>query len=142
MPAPSSSHLRVARPCSDLARAESMYGPGLGWQVLGRFRDHDGFDGVMLGEPGGAYHVEFTRSCRHPVGPKPTTEDLLVFYLPQQDQWRMRCDAMLAAGFHAVPSFNPYWDRLGRTFEDFDGYRVVLQAAAWSSAAVGEADPG
>ena len=24
-----------------------------------------------------------------------------------------------------------YWDRCGRTFEDLDGYRVVLQNAAW-----------
>lgn len=28
-------------------------------------------------------------------------------------------------------SFNPYWDRLGVTFEDPDGYRVVLQRDAW-----------
>ncbi len=26
---------------------------------------------------------------------------------------------------------NPYWDKLGRTFEDPDGYRVVLQNADW-----------
>ena len=38
---------------------------------------------------------------------------------------------MIAAGFTPVPSFNPYWDRLGRTFADRDGYRVVLQRAAW-----------
>jgi hypothetical protein len=37
---------------------------------------------------------------------------------------------MLAAGFVPVPSFNPYWDRAGLTFEDPDGYRVVLQNAA------------
>jgi hypothetical protein len=35
------------------------------------------------------------------------------------------------AGFVEVPSYNPYWDRQGRTFEDLDGYRVVLQRAAW-----------
>jgi hypothetical protein len=31
-----------------------------------------------------------------------------------------------------VPSFNPYWDRDGVTFEDPDGYRIVLQKAAWT----------
>ena len=36
------------------------------------------------------------------------------------------------AGFDPVPSFNPYWDRDGVTFEDPDGYRIVLQKAAWT----------
>ena len=39
---------------------------------------------------------------------------------------------MLAAGFVQVASFNPYWDVHGQTFEDVDGYRVVLQNAVWS----------
>ena len=39
---------------------------------------------------------------------------------------------MLAAGFRPVSSYDPYWDVHGRTFEDVDGYRVVLQNAAWS----------
>jgi hypothetical protein len=39
---------------------------------------------------------------------------------------------MTSAGFREVPSNNPYWDLQGRTFEDIDGYRVVLQNAAWT----------
>jgi len=27
---------------------------------------------------------------------------------------------------------NPYWKRNGRTFEDVDGYRVVLQNGTWA----------
>jgi len=38
---------------------------------------------------------------------------------------------MLAAGFRAVRPQNPYWDQEGRSFADLDGYRVVLQNAAW-----------
>lgn len=38
---------------------------------------------------------------------------------------------MLTAGFRAVASLNPYWELHGRTFEDPDGYRVVIQRAAW-----------
>ena len=37
----------------------------------------------------------------------------------------------IAAGFQAVSSSNPYWERAGRTFEDPEGYRVVLQNAQW-----------
>ena len=46
---------------------------------------------------------------------------------------------MLAAGFTEVESFNPYWRACGRTFEDPDGYRTVLQNDAWSNA-IGEPD--
>ena len=54
-----------------------------------------------------------------------------MFYLPDPTDWEDRCAQMIAAGFVAVPALNPYWDRLGRTFEDLDGYRVVLQRADW-----------
>ena len=127
------THLRIARPVSDLARSLAMYCRGLGYVVLGSFEDHQGFDGVMVGAPGGAYHFEFTRCRAHPVAPTPTAEDLVVLYLPDADDWEAACGRMLAAGFRAVASFNPYWDRRGRTFEDDDGYRMVLQKAEWSN---------
>jgi hypothetical protein len=41
---------------------------------------------------------------------------------------------MVAAGFREVESFNPYWSTNGRTFQDADGYRTVLQNAAWGKA--------
>ena len=123
--------LRIARPVSDLRRAERMYAEGLGLRRLGGFEDHQGVAGVMLGLPGAGYHFEFTACRDHPVAPAPTAEDLAVFYLPDTAEWERRCAAMLASGFRAVPSFNPYWDACGRTFEDADGYRVVLQNAGW-----------
>lgn len=126
-------HVRIARPVSDLARARAMYRQGLGLRVLGSFQDHEGFDGVMLGVPGGGFHFELTRCTTHPVAPSPSPEDLAVFYFPSPAAWRSACADMLAAGFRPVASFNPYWDRRGRTFEDPDGYRVVLQNAAWQN---------
>lgn len=86
----------------------------------------------MLGVPGASYHLEFTRCRTHPVTPSPTTEDLVVLYIPAEAEWNARCASMSAAGFKQVPSFNPYWDINGRTYEDSDGYRIVLQQAAWS----------
>jgi len=124
-------HLRIARPVSDLGRAVTMYTAGLDLRVLGSFEDHDGFDGVMLGSSGAQHHFEFTHCRTHPVLPSPTNEDLVVFYIADPDEWRAACDRMEAAGFAGVPSFNPYWDVRGRTFQDPDGYRVVLQKAEW-----------
>jgi len=111
-----------------------MYCRGLGLRVLDRFENHDGFDGVMLGLAGVDYHIEFTRCRTHPVSPAPTVEDLVVFYIPEEAEWNAQCTDMLAAGFCEVPSTNPYWDLHGRTFQDHDGYRVVLQQAEWTAA--------
>lgn len=109
-----------------------MYVNGLGLQVLGSFEDHDGFDGVMLGHAGSGHHFEFTHCRRHPVVPTPTNEDLLVFYIDEPSEWQAACARLKSAGFRQVDSFNPYWDVRGRTYEDHDGYRVVMQCAAWT----------
>lgn len=124
-------HLRVARPSDDLSAVTAFYRDGLGFEVLGRFEDHDGFDGVMLGHPGAGYHLEFTRKAGHPAGRAPTADNLMVFYLPDPAEWRAAVERMERAGYEAVPSFNPFWDKRGVTFEDPDGYRVVMQHAPW-----------
>ena len=127
------SVIRVARPTDRLAAISDMYEKGLGVRVLAQFRDHEGFDGVILGHLGQPHHIEFTTRHGHRVGNAPSGEHLLVFYIPDQAEWQRSCDRMVAAGFRGVASDNPYWDRHGRTFEDLDGYRVVLQNAAWTT---------
>ena len=122
--------LRVSRPSDDLDALLRFYQQGLGLALLYRFEDHDGFDGVMLGWAGVPYHFEFTRARGHRAGRAPTLDNLLVFYLPDVDEWKGTVQTMRDAGFDPVPSFNPYWDREGVTFEDPDGYRVVLQCSA------------
>jgi len=125
-------HLRIARPVTDLERSASMYCAGLDLVEIGRFDNHEGFDGVMLGSPGLNFHFEFTYCRTHPVVPSPTPEDLIVFYFPDADEWQHACASMLNAGFVEVASFNPYWQRRGKTFEDHDRYRIVVQQAEWA----------
>ncbi len=124
--------LRVARPTDDLDALLPFYQQGLGLEILYRFEDHDGFDGVMLGREGAPYHFEFTRARGHNAGRAPTPDNLIVLYLPEAEAWRAAVQRMREAGFEPVPAFNPYWDREGLTFEDPDGYRLVLQRAAWA----------
>jgi catechol 2,3-dioxygenase-like lactoylglutathione lyase family enzyme len=126
--------VRIARPVTDLARAKRLYCQGLGLQVVGSFEDHQGFDGVMLGATGSTCHFEFTHNQSQPVTPTPTAEDLVVFYVPDEAEWKALCVRMKAAGFAPVASFNPYWDVRGATFEDFDGYRIVLTCDEWPTA--------
>jgi len=125
-------HLRVARPVSDIDRATRMYTEGLNFEVLYRFQNHAGFDGTIVGQIGGGYHIEFTRSRNHFVKPTPTPEDLLVFYVPSEPEWLTVCSKMRAAGFQEVKSYNPYWDQRARTFLDQDAYRVVLHRGIWA----------
>jgi catechol 2,3-dioxygenase-like lactoylglutathione lyase family enzyme len=125
--------LRVARPSDDIEALLPFYRDGLGLAVLYRFEDHAGFDGVMLGRHGAPYHLEFTRKRGHAAGCAPTADNLLVLYYPDREAWRDAVQRMRDAGFAPVRSFNPYWDKDGVTFEDPDGYRVVLQNAAWTA---------
>jgi prolyl oligopeptidase len=54
-----------------------------------------------------------------------------VFYINDSKEWELQCRKMAKAGFVKVDSFNPYWDKRGKTFEDADGCRVVLQNSDW-----------
>jgi catechol 2,3-dioxygenase-like lactoylglutathione lyase family enzyme len=124
--------LRVVRPTDNLAAIVEMYVAGLGFTVIAQFVDHEGFDGAILGHPQQPYHFAFTSQHGHRAGSAPTQDHLLVFFVPAENELEESCTRMLKAGFRAVPSSNPYWDRKGRTFEDVGGYRVVLQNDAWS----------
>jgi catechol 2,3-dioxygenase-like lactoylglutathione lyase family enzyme len=125
------AHLRVARPTDNIQDLIRFYRDGLGFEIIGSFKDHQGFDGVMLGHASTSYHLEFTHHRGHNVGRAPTEENLLVFYLPDHAEWKKAVDRMMKHGYQLVKSYNPYWDIQGKTFEDPDGYRVVLQNAAW-----------
>ena len=127
------AHLRIARPSDDLVAVTKFYRDGLGFEILAEFKDHDGFDGVMLGHKGAAYHLEFTRKRGHKAGRAATEDNLLAFYLPDTGAWKRAVARLEGLGYRPATAFNPYWDKNGETFEDPDGYRVVLQNAAWAA---------
>ena len=130
---PRSAKLRIARPTDNLDAIARMYVDGLGFELLGGFRDHDGFDGAIIGHPQHSYHLEFTHHRGTEVGGAPTQDNLLVFYFSDPAIWAQCCRKMEEAGFRHVRSYNGYWDEVGSTFEDLDGYRVVLQNRDWTA---------
>jgi catechol 2,3-dioxygenase-like lactoylglutathione lyase family enzyme len=133
VPAPdlTAGTLRVARPTNNIQALLPFYKDGLGFDVLAEFKDHEGFHGIVLGRAGAPYHIEFTTKEGHETGRSPSEDNLLVFYLPEKAEWDAAVARMERAGHVAVAAFNPYWDRVGKTYEDPDGYRVVFQNAAW-----------
>lgn len=128
---PVESKLRVARPTDNLDAIGKMYADGLGFERLADFHGHGEFDGVILGHKNHPWHLEFTHHRGTTIGKAPTQDNLLVFYVPEKELWQAACERMDAAGFKRVTSYNAYWDDVGQTFEDLDGYRVVLQNREW-----------
>jgi catechol 2,3-dioxygenase-like lactoylglutathione lyase family enzyme len=124
-------HLRIARPTDRLEDVVRFYRDALGFELLGEFRDHAGFDGVMLGHAGAGYHLEFTRERGAQAGHAPGPENLLVFYLPDDASFAAAVERLEFLGHGPVASHNPYWDRGGKAYKDPDGYRVVLYHGAW-----------
>ena len=123
-------HVRVARHTSRLTEIVSFYRDGLGLRELGRFEDHDGYDGVFLDLPGTNAHLEFTSGGGHSA-PAPHEETLLVLYLGGE---REVADACQRIGAKRVQPANPHWRRHGVTLLDPDGFHVVLVPRTWSSA--------
>jgi len=114
-----------------LAQVIEFYRDGLGFELLAEFRDHEGFDGVIIGHKAAAYHLAFAQKAGYTAGRAPTEDNLLVFYLPEPGEWERGVRRLEQLGYKPVKSSNPFWDYKGKTFEDPDGYRVVLQQASW-----------
>ena len=126
------AHLRIARPSRDLAAAERFFVGGLGFDVLQRGRGTSTGERnlLMVGLLGAAWHIELIHDTARTVEPVLTPDDLLVLYLdaPADSSLVARIER---AGGKRVPAHNPYWDQIGVTFKDPDGYRVVLCERAW-----------
>lgn len=126
-----STKIRIARPTDNLAQVAQMYIDGLGFEIIAQFNNHQGFDGIMVGHHDHLYHLEFTHHQGTIIGKAPSSDNLLVFYIADTDEWEAQCSQMRFAGFQEVKSYNPYWDAAGKTFADVDEYRVVLQNREW-----------
>ena len=120
------AQVRIARPTDRLEEVVAFYRDGLGLRELERFTNHAGYDGVMLGLPGKTYHLEFTRRAGGSACPAPSADNLLVLYIPNATQLATLRARLEGRGYAPVEPENPYWSPISVTFEDPDGWRVVL----------------
>jgi hypothetical protein len=125
---PRDTVMRVGRPTDNLEQITKMYIEGLGFEVIGGFDNHGDFSGRMVGHPKHHYHLEFTTHRTEKAGRAPSKENLLVFYFPNKSEYEQAVSRISSSGFKQVDSFNPYWDGGAKTFEDIDGYRVVISS--------------
>lgn len=120
------AQVRVARPTNQLTEIKRFYCRGLGLQQIGSFQGHRGYQGIMIGLPDSSYHLEIIQHESGQPVPSPTKEDLFVFYIPQLSEMMDIKNRLHSLGYHTVSPENPYWEEKGFTFEDPDGWRVVL----------------
>ena len=121
--------LRLSRPTNHLEAILSFYVDGLGFEVLDRFDNQQGWDGVILGHRDWPYQFEFTaRRDESVVPPAPTPEHFLVFCIPEGEYWQKRLKALFEAGFQQVTPPQLYADEGTATYEDPAGRRQPLHA--------------
>jgi catechol 2,3-dioxygenase-like lactoylglutathione lyase family enzyme len=120
--------LRIARHTNRLDAVVEFYRDGLGLPEVGRFDDHQGYDGVFLAVPGTSAHLEFTSGGEH-APPAPHPETLVVLYLGSEEIVAEVCERV---GAEPLEPTNPYWQRHGITLSDPDGFQVVFVPSRWS----------
>ena len=118
-------NFRYARHTTNLESIKTFYVDLLGLEILGSFENHDQYDGLFIGEKGADWHLEFTVSSIKP-NHKPDEDDLLVFYFNTEEERAQRVVIIERTGIKSVKAANPYWNENGVTYEDPDGFRVVL----------------
>jgi catechol 2,3-dioxygenase-like lactoylglutathione lyase family enzyme len=124
------TQVRIARPTDRLAEVVRFYGDALGLEQIASFEGHAGYEGVMLALPGRRDHLEFTHHQSGSPCPAPTKDNLLVFYVDEEGSFLEMAARLRRHGHEPLEPENPYWAEKGLTFEDPDGWRVVLMQAA------------
>lgn len=118
--------VRVARQTDRLEEVVAFYRDVVGLPVIGGFRDHDGYSGVMLGVTGEVTHLEFTERAGGSPGRAGGADDLLVLYCEAVDVGAA-LERAAAADLRPEAPANPYWDSVAAAIlADPDGRRVVL----------------
>lgn len=125
--------LRLVHPTANLDRSIAFYRDGLGFDILDRYDNQNGWDGVIFGHVGWPYQIEISSKRSQTEVPRSTSVDsYIVFSIPEGDSWEGRLKALFDAGFSQMPvPPSPYGDGASAVFEDPDGYRVVLRRGRW-----------
>lgn len=119
------TQLRTARPTNALEPLRRFYVNGAGLTVKSSFTGHEGFDGLILSAGDASWEIELVVEAGVQAPRAPSHEHLLVLSLPAKEVER-RAERMEALGYEPVKPNNPWWARHGVTFEDPDGYQLVL----------------
>jgi catechol 2,3-dioxygenase-like lactoylglutathione lyase family enzyme len=125
------TQVRIARPTDHLTEVVRFYRDVLVLEQISSFESHAGYDGVILALPGRRDHTLSSRTTSAAVRvPTPTKDNLIVFYVEDEAAFREMAARLKRDGHDPVGPVNLCWAENGLTFEDPDGWRVVLMHTA------------
>lgn len=116
---------RFARHTNNLEQIKSFYIDVLGFQLLGGFENHNGYDGIFIGKSNENWHLEFTKS-EDIVLFDFNEDDILVFYPNSKMEFDLVVNKVQSHKIEFIKAKNPYWNENGKMILDPDGYRVVI----------------
>ena len=116
---------RFARHTNDLEQIKSFYIDILGFELLGGFENHNGYDGIFIGKSNENWHLEFTKS-EDIVLFDFNEDDILVFYPNSKMEFDFIMNKIQSKKIEFIKAKNLYWNENGKMILDPDGYRVVI----------------
>ncbi len=118
-------NFRYARHTQKIESLIYFYTSVLNFEVLGEFKNHDGYDGVFLGIKGENWHLEFTQNEEKPRSVF-DDDDILVFYPTTKKSYDEILENLKKFEVPLLEPKNPYWKNKGVCFEDCDHYKIVV----------------
>ena len=118
---------RYARHSQNINQIIDFYTSILHFEVLGEFKNHEGYDGVFLGLKDENWHLVFTQNTDRPQS-KFDEDDALVFYPKTKKSFDVILVNLKEFDVPLLEPKNPYWKNKGFCFEDSDGYKIIVSA--------------
>jgi catechol 2,3-dioxygenase-like lactoylglutathione lyase family enzyme len=116
---------RFARHTNDLEQIKSFYIAILGFELLGTFENHNGYDGVFIGKSNENWHLEFTKT-KEVISFDFKEDDILVFYPASKTEFELLVHKLQSHEIEFIKAKNPYWNENGKMILDPDGYRILI----------------
>jgi catechol 2,3-dioxygenase-like lactoylglutathione lyase family enzyme len=116
---------RFARHTNDLEQIKSFYIAILGFELLGTFENHNGYDGVFIGKSNENWHLEFTKT-KEVISFDFKEDDILVFYPASKTEFDLLVHKLQSHEIEFIKAKNPYWNKNGKMILDPDGYRILI----------------
>lgn len=117
--------LRVARHTNKIEEITAFYTQVLKLNVLGEFKDHDGYNGVFLGLENKDWHLEFTTTFED-VKHFPDEDDCLVLYPESRTAYSEIVQEISSKNIKLLEPKNPYWKENGILIKDPDGFYIII----------------
>ena len=116
---------RVARHTNQINEIRDFYIKVLSFEILGKFKNHNGYDDIFIGKSDLSQHLEFTTTHEN-IDHHFDEDNCLVFYPTTQQEYDEIVERLELHQIKQIKSKNPYWNNNGISFLDPDGFVVLV----------------